>query len=185
MAMLREPKPRKRHAAVGVGRKLYVWAGNGDGVQAATLESFDVSSEEWEQPRQLRGPLPEDLRNMAVATDGKNAYSFGGACGPHEYLNKLYQIDLSTLQCRELVPTNSSPVPKKGSRMVYFNEKLVVYVGYLAEGGVIDELQVFDLKTSECEVTCTYICLHRRSHGAVHNMSWRAKEMTSYTELKI
>jgi len=25
----------------------------------------------------------------------------------------------------------------------------------------------------------------RRSDGAVHNMSWRAKEMTSYIELKI
>jgi len=74
----------------------------------------------------------------AAATVTRVPVQFGGACvsHPHLSLSSLYQIDLSTLQCRELVPTNGSPVPKKGSRMVYFNEKLVVYGGYLAEGAV-------------------------------------------------
>lgn len=147
--MSREPLPRTRHAAVGVGKKLYVWAGYWAN-QATTIETFDVSSEVWEHPRQLRGTLPHGLGHMAVATDGKSAYQFGGACVSRRYssLSSLYQIDLSTLQCRELVPRRSFPVPKRGSRMVYFNQKLVVHGGFVNRN-VVDELKVFDLKMSE------------------------------------
>ena len=126
----KEPLPRKWHAAVGVGQKLYVWAGDGSNIQTTTIKHFDVCSEAWDPPWQLKGAaLLEGFNNMAVATDGKKAYTFGGAIGDYPYFNTLYEVDLSTLECRELAPKTTSHAPKKSSRMVYFNQKLVVHGG--------------------------------------------------------
>jgi len=145
----REPRPRSRHAAVGVGQKLYVWAGHGPNIHTTTVERFDVCSEAWDPPWQLKGAaLPEGFNNMAVATDGKKAYTFGGAIGDYPYFNTLYEVDLSTLECRELAPKTTSHAPKKSSQMVYFNHKLVVHGGFMGPG-VTGELMVFDLRTCE------------------------------------
>lgn len=148
-----QPQPRYGHAAVGVGKKLLVWGGRGGStkMQSTTVETFDVSSETWEQPQQLRGSaLPDDLYGMAVANDGESAYLFGGSTGS-AYFNTLYQINLTTLVCRELEPATLSNVPKKksGSGMVYFKDKLVVYGGYTGLDWT-DEVHVFDLRKSEC-----------------------------------
>ena len=151
-----EPVPRYRHAAAGVGQKLYVWGGSGHTAKVETtkIESFDVTSETWQQPQQLHGSLPDGLRGMTVTTDGENAYSFGGSTDTSKnlvYYNALYQINLSTLQCKELVPEASSQAPQKksNSTIVCFNEKLVVHGGRTSGGDLTNELHVFDLKSSE------------------------------------
>lgn len=151
----RQPQSRAKHAAVGVGRKLFVWGGESGSakIQTTTIESFDVISQQWDPPRQIRCPLPDGLMSMAVATDGESAFFFGGsfgASGSYTYSNKLYLVDLSTLQCRELVPRTPSRAPKKvsGCAMVYFNQKLVVYGGYTGQQRE-NKLYVFDMTTSE------------------------------------
>lgn len=157
--MSRQLQPRRNHAAVGVGKKLYVWGGNtGDStkIPSTTLENFDVSSLTWGQPQRLDGFLPDGLWGMAITSDGEDAYTFGGRTGSYPkctYFNTLYYVNPSTLQCRELVPGNPSQAPKKasGCRMVHFNGKLVVHGGYTG-GGRTDQLHVFDLKTSECGI---------------------------------
>lgn len=157
--MSREPHPRDSHAAVGIGQKLYVWGGYGGSakIRTTTIERFDVCFETWEEPRQLQRSLPDGLSNMAVACDGERAFSFGGTIGTYPnytYLNTLYEINLSTLQCKELLPRTPSQAPKKlsGSRMVYFNHKLIVHGGRTPQGAT-DELHVFDLQTSKFAVT--------------------------------
>lgn len=150
--MSRQPQSRYLHAAVGVGQRLYVWGGKSiSSMQTTTIESFDVSLEMWEKPQQLQDPLlPDGLYGMAVVSSGKNAYSFAGRTRSRSYFNTLYQIDLATLKCRELVQASSSQAPKKtcGSAMVHFKDMLVVHGGYTGEERV-DELHVFDLRTSE------------------------------------
>lgn len=153
---LRQPQPRENHAAVGVGKKLFVWAGDcgSSKIQTTTVESFDVSSGTWEQPQRLHGSLPDGLYGMAVASDGENAYSFGGRSGSHSkytYYNTLYEINLSTFECNELVPRDLSfaPKKKKGSGMVLFESKLVIHGGYTGQDWT-DDLHVFDIRTSEC-----------------------------------
>ena len=162
---LRQPQPRESHAAVAVGEKLFVWAGDcgSTKIQTTTIESFDVPSGIWEQPQQLHGSLPDGLYGMAVASDGKSAYTFGGRSGSHPnytYYNTVYQINLSTLECSELVPKDLSFAPKKsyGSGMVLFNDKLVVHGGYTGQDWT-DDLHVFDIKTSECESSKPVLCI--------------------------
>ena len=150
----REPLARIRHAAVRVGQKLYIWGGYGRAakVDTTTVESFDVLSGTWLQPNHLRGSLPDQLCGMAVTTDGVSAYSYGGRTGSapnHTYYSTVYQIDPSTLECKELVPSNPSQAPKQtyGNGVVYFNQKLVVHGGQMDRDRTA-KLHVFDLRTS-------------------------------------
>ena len=151
----RQPQPRDRHAAFGIGQKLYVWAGDSGrpNIPTTVIESFDVFSETWQRPQWLRGDLPTSLWDMAIATDGENAYSFGGwtykPVGYDQY-RKLYKINLSTLQCTELVPGYPSYTPNRtvGAAMVYFDQKLVLYGKWKDQDPT--KIHVFDLKTGEC-----------------------------------
>ena len=156
LSVAREPRARYYHAAVGVGQTLHVWGGNNSGisVQTSTVDCLDVPSATWQEPRQLRGhPLPDRLHAMAVTTDGERAYSFGGRTGSalSTYSNAVYEVNMTSLECRELAPASASPAPSKkcGSGMVHYQHMLVVYGGWTSEGRPTDELHVFDLNTSE------------------------------------
>ena len=130
---------------------MFVCAGTGSGgsvVPSSVLESFNVLSTTWQEPRQLRGRVPDSHQRMAVASDGRKAYWFGGTGGFDN--NSLYCLDLSSLSCQEVVPTNSaeSPIPRFQSAMVSYRRKLVIYGGsrsLVSLSGVC----VFDLNTSE------------------------------------
>ena len=154
-----EPRARYGHAAVGVGQKLYAWGGDGGtSVQASTVECLDVPSATWQEPRQLRGhSLPDRLYAMAVTADGERAYSFGGSTDSG-HSNRVYGVNMTSLECRELAPASASPAPSKktGSGMVHYQHMLVVYGGYTSVLHPTDELHVFDLNTSE---TNGYMCV--------------------------
>ena len=112
-------------------------------------ETFDVSSATWMEPRQLQGDtLPNGLYNMAVTADKKRAYVFGGySNSTDQRYNQLFVIDLTSLECRELVQGSSSrPSARSGSRMVCYGRKLVMYGGH-TDTGVSDELHIFVLDT--------------------------------------
>ena len=114
----------------------FVWGGDGGygypKIQPKQMETFDISSMKSEEPKLLKGPLPDELWGMAVTTDGVKIYSFGGRTDSG-FSNTVYEINPSTLQCEELRPASlSRHVPKgtTGSGMVYFKEKLLVYGGF-------------------------------------------------------
>ena len=170
-----QPSGRDRHAAVGIGHKLYVWGGDGgdDMIPATTIESFDVFSEAWQQPQQLSGDLVDTLWDFAVTTDGESAYFFGGWTHSDDTLDgfdecsRLYKVDLSTLECRELVPGYPSYTPTQahGNAMVYFNKKLILYGWWEDRDRTDDRLHVFDLTTGECRdrfahALCYYCFIH-------------------------
>ena len=142
-----EPKARFGHAAVVVDNNMLVWGGFGVD-ETSTVETFDVSSATWLEPRQLHGDtLPNGLYNMAVTSDKKRAYVFGGySNSTRQFYNQLFVIDLTSLECRELVPGSSSrPSARSRSRMLCYGRKLVMYGGLTGPGAVSDELHIFDL----------------------------------------
>lgn len=80
--MTSEPSARQRHAALGVGQNMFVWAGESNAppsLDASVVERFSVTSTSWEQPTQLLNPaLPYSYYAMAVASDGENSYLLRG-----------------------------------------------------------------------------------------------------------
>ena len=155
----RQPLPRARHAAVGIGSKLYVRGGySGYGqIKSTALEIFDVASLKWEEQEALRGcDMPDGLRDMAVTSDGETAYCCCGLTGfyPNEiYYNTVFEITPSQHLCKELQPTSHSLTPKgtSSSGVVRFQDKLVLFGGFTGQRRT-NELHVFDLKKSECEL---------------------------------
>ena len=147
----REPQARYGHAAVSSNRHMLVWGGGDGGHETSTVEIFDVISATWRDSRQLSGQsLPDDLCYTEIVQDGDKAYSFGGLTGPTR-INDLLEIELTSLQCRYLVPAEGSAPPpsaRTGSGMVCYRKNLVTYGG-CTDDGQSDELHVFDLNTSE------------------------------------
>ena len=154
----RQPLPRERHAAVGIGSKLYVWGGYGGSskIKSTALEIFDVACLKWEVQQALDGcDMPDGLEGMAVTSDGDTAYCCCGQTGsyPYTYYNTVFEITPSQHLCKELQPTNPSLMPEKtsGSRVVRFHDKLILFGGHTGQRRT-NELHVFDLKKSKCEL---------------------------------
>ena len=134
----RQPAARSYHAAVGMDQAMLVWGGGGKDVPSSMVDSFDVLSLTWIEQRQLHGdPLPSGLERMAVATDGKKAYLFGGSSSKG-LENRVFSVDQTSLECRELVPSSSGG--REGCPMVFCGGKLVVYGGFTAHGVYVIDL---------------------------------------------
>ena len=155
----RQPLPRARHAAVGIGSKLYVWGGWGGSskIKSTALETFYVTSVQWEQQQLLNGSsMPDGLCGMAVTSDGETAYCCCGRTGSYPnyiYCNTVFEITPSQHLCKELQPTSPSLMPEKkwDSRVVRFHDKLILFGGFTGQRRT-NELHAFDLKKSECEL---------------------------------
>ena len=153
-----EPSSRYFHAAISMGHTMLVLAGHGSrsSVDSSVVERFNITSTTWTQPhRLLNQALPDGYSRMGVTSDGEKLYTFGGYVGV-ERCNTMHEIDLFSLECRELVPATSatSPTARSSCGLVYWNRRLVVYGGAIAFRTPTDELFVFDLNTSEA-VTIT------------------------------
>lgn len=173
--MMFEPSARQRHAALGVGQIMFMWAGESNAppsINASVMERFNVTSTSWEQPPQLLNrALPYSYYAMAVASDGENSYLFGGfaeqlvddspyTLRPQMTEMRLYHVNTMSLECCELVPATSfSPTARSLSALVCVNQNLLSYGGQTSGGVASNELFVFDLNTSKT-VTLTVACRH-------------------------
>ena len=154
----RQPLPRARHAAVGIGSKLCVWGGYGGSskIKSTALEIFDVTSLDWKQDVLHGCDMHDGLYGMAVTGDGETAYCCCGLVDSivnSTYYNTVFEITLSQHLCKELLPTSHSLMPEKtlGSGVVQFQDKLILFGGFTGQSWT-NELHVFDLKKSECEL---------------------------------
>ena len=163
MSSVIEPLARSYHAAIRAGQNMLVWGGKGDKLRPSVVERFDVLSTVWQEPQQLNGPpLPGGINDMAVACDGEKAYMLGGMSGPRYSRHRhhtLYEVDLTSLDCKELVlARGSAPLPsaRSGSMVMGLGRKLIVYGGYTDDGRSNERrLHVVDLDASELAVLTT------------------------------
>jgi len=151
-----EPLGRFGHAAVAVGSKVHMWRGTvpeGNVPEfASTVEVFDLTTELWEQ-KSIHGIPPPGMSNTAYTVVGTSLYSFGCYDG-EAYSNSLYQLDLHSLEWKELVVRNPSSGPQRkcGSRMVsYGDNQLIVFAGE-GDSGCTNEVHIFSLDKGEPEL---------------------------------
>ena len=126
-------------------------------IKSTALEIFDVVSLKWQVQQAFYGcDMPDGLHGMAITSDGETAYCCCGRTGSYPnntYYNTVFEIAPSQHLCKELQPTSPSLMPEKtsGSRVVRFHGKLVLFGGFTGKRWT-NELRVFDLKKSECEL---------------------------------
>lgn len=145
----KEPQARNAHVAVVSKHRMLVWGGDGGKakIEASAVEVFDVLSATWEKSRTISNKVPQaGLYCMAVACDGKRAYTFGGVTGEQATVGDVYEMDLDTLKCKLLDCSRS--FARRASAMVYYKRKLVNFGGRTSDGAS-DKLNVFDLDASK------------------------------------
>ena len=151
-----EPLQRVPHVTVAFGEQLFLWGGpNEDDKETmeeltSFVEIFDISTEQWER-KPCHGSLPPSDGGAYTVIENK-LYYFGGGEGGIDtesvHYNSLHQLDLLTLEWREVKPKESSSAPgeKAGCGMVALrDEKLVVVGGSFATLKYTNELHLFDI----------------------------------------
>ena len=170
--MANEQLPRVDHFAAGVEERLYVWGGATENYHKikseleSSVEIFNTHLETWENIDTKRSP-PPGLYGGACASSGQYIYTYGGYDGASISLQgTLNQLDTKNCTWKQLSSyANGGPMKKSGCGMVFYQNKLVPFGGYIGDSptgdtqpgasykdGRTNELHVFDLKEGEKEI---------------------------------
>ena len=154
-----EPVARDGHAAFAIGQKMMLLAG--DGCESHVVDTFNIFSMAWKETITLRrNDAPDRLCYMAAVSDGKDTlYTFAGYTKGGRRINSLYELNVSSMQCTEIVPaTGNIPSPRDSSSMILYDRLLLAYGGR-TDDGVSSELLVFNLHSSERCIVVYVMCL--------------------------
>ena len=149
-----KPPPRAYHAAFTFCDRLFIWGGKTESKGSSkgiavlpSLDVFDTKKEEWLH-EQTRGSLPQECFNTACAQMGEEIYCIGGIGKKSLFGNTLTKLNLKTYLWKEIRPARR-PEPKAGSKMVTFDDKLVVFAGMMKGVQLTNNINIFD--TNKCE----------------------------------
>ena len=163
-----EPSPRDLHFSAAVVDKLYMWGGEGglgNSVVTSIVHHYDPDSETW-NTNTCEGSHPPGISNGACASAGHHLYTYGGWDDGGNEQGTLHQLDTRSRRWK-LISSEGGPMKKRGSRMIVYDSKIVVFGGFGQPSGPIqpgakfyndtsrrrsgwtNELHTFNLKEGE------------------------------------
>jgi len=120
------PKPRKNHAAVAYGEKMFIFYGAGNtGAPLGDIWAFDPGTNTWQEVQTL-GERADPRSNFSVVVAGGKGYLFGGKDQDGNVLSDLYSLNLQTNRWTYLGEDNS---PSQGHQAVANGAKMYVTGG--------------------------------------------------------
>ena len=144
-----EPSPRRLHFSAAVIDKLYVWGGRGgpgESIVTSIFHHYDPDSETW-NTNTCEGPHPPGIRSGACASAGHHLYTYGGWDKGGNDQGTLHLLDTRSRRWK-LISSEGGPTRKRGSRMIVYDSKIVLFGG-LGNSGRTNELHTFNLKEGE------------------------------------
>ena len=145
-----EPSPRECHFSAAVEDKLYVWGGNGGYGKRVLVTSivhhYDPDGETW-NTNTCEGPHPPGISRGACASAGHHLYTYGGWDEGGNDQGTLHLLDTRSRRWK-LISSEGGPMRKRGSRMVVYDSKIVLFGG-LGNSGRTNEIHTFNLKEGE------------------------------------
>ena len=143
-----QPSPRSRHFSAAVEHKLYVWGGGGLGESVVTsiVHHYDPDSETW-NTNTCEGPHPPGIRHGACASAGHHLYTYGGWDEGGNVQGTLHLLDTRSRRWK-LISNEGGPMRKRGSRMIVYDSKIVLFGGR-GKSGMTNDLHTFNLKEGE------------------------------------
>ena len=150
LCIMAEPYPRRDHFSAAIVDKLYVWGGVGgyrERVVTSIVHHYDPDSETW-NTNTCQGPHPPGIRSGACASAGHHLYTYGGWNEGGNVQGTLHQLDTRSRRWN-LISSEGGPMRKKGSRMIIYDSKIVLFGGRGKSGRMTNELHTFNLKEGE------------------------------------
>ena len=147
--LMAEPSPRNRHFSAAVVDKLYVWGGDGGpgkSVVTSIVHHYDPDSETW-NTNTCEGPHPPGISDGACASAGRHLYTYGGLDEGGNLQGTLHLLDTRSRRWK-LISSEGGLMKKKGSRMIVYDSKIVLFGGF-GKSGWTNELHTFNLKEGE------------------------------------
>ena len=144
-----EPSPRSYHFSAAAVDKLYVWGGNEGlrkSVDTSIVHHYDPDSETW-NTNTCEGPHPPGIQYGACASAGHHLYTYGGWDEGGNLQGTLHLLDTRSRRWK-LISSEGGPMRKRGSRMIVYDSKIVLFGG-IGESGSTNELHTFNLKEGE------------------------------------
>ena len=107
------------------------------------VHHYDPDSETW-NTNTCEGPHPPGIRDGACASAGHHIYTYGGWDEGMNDQGTLHLLDTRSRR-RKLISSEGGPMKKRGSRMIVYDSKIVLFGG-IGENGRTNELHTFNLK---------------------------------------
>ena len=144
-----QPSPRYRHFSAAIVDKLYVWGGLGAESTSSTsiVHHYDPDSETWNTNITCEGPHPPGISCGACASAGHHLYTYGGYDERGIMQGTLHLLDTKSRRWK-LISSQGGPMKKRGSRMIVYDSKIVLFGGH-GNSGRTNELHTFNLKEGE------------------------------------
>uniref|UniRef100_A0A1X7SEV9 Uncharacterized protein n=1 Tax=Amphimedon queenslandica TaxID=400682 RepID=A0A1X7SEV9_AMPQE len=103
-----QPVKRWGHSTVRVGDYLYMWGGDGSGVDYDVMEVYHLPTGAWNQ-KPTTGTPPLGTEGYSSVAIGKDIYYFGGFGAG--YQNSLHCFNVDSFKWREQSPSSSDRSP--------------------------------------------------------------------------
>ena len=127
-----EPKPRFWHCSALVEGKWIVHGGyfGGYADPPTSVDVFDPDRKEWTQMT-TSGTPPSGVFGAACIAVGPLLYHFSGHDGDKNY-NTVHCLDMTTMEWRELRPSNlqAAPMKKSGMAGISYGNSVITVGGY-------------------------------------------------------
>mmetsp|Transcript_3978 Transcript_3978/g.11502 ORF Transcript_3978/g.11502 Transcript_3978/m.11502 type:complete len:812 (+) Transcript_3978:116-2551(+) len=137
-----KPGPRQNHAAVEVGRLVYVHGGCLQELQCyGDLWVFDTDSFQWSQAN-VQGPEPAPRGGHSGTLIGSELFIYGGA-SPLQTFGDVFKLDLIKREWAQGYTIGSARVPGKRTGHAATSDgrgHLFVFGGYSGQGSLLNDL---------------------------------------------
>ena len=158
-----EPKYRRGSFSAAINSNFLLWAGAGASDDLSDIHVFDYFSGAW-TAKQTTGMPPPGYKYGASTSVGDIMYTYGGLDHHEKDTGCLHELNIKALAWQLL--SQEGPMKKKRCAMAAINGMLVLFGGSTRfPGGTqpgsqcvencyggyyLNELHVYNLKTSEC-----------------------------------
>ncbi|XP_066900936.1 host cell factor 2-like [Halyomorpha halys] len=130
-----QPRPRHGHRAVAIKELIVVFGGGNEGI-VDELHVFNTATNNWFIPA-LKGDIPPGCAAFGMVVDNTRILVFGGMMEYGNYSNKLYELQASRWEWKNLRPrsphNSSPPCPRLGHSFTLIGNKVYLFGGLANE----------------------------------------------------
>jgi N-acetylneuraminic acid mutarotase len=178
------PPARSGHAAILVGRRLFIFGGSHyfrSKTHYNDLYYLDLDEKRWVQPT-TKGDIPSPRTQCSASLIGTKIWFFGGdLLYPNIFFNDLFEFDTETFRWRKWFPSGDIPMPRVGHSASVFEKKIYFWGGHSEPEGDSFGAQKFNdlyvLDTEKMEFT-----LLRQKGSVPSPRAWHSAQMSDNTQ---